>query len=574
MKRKFLRTGSFILTAVMLCACTGDKPGSRGIYEGDDNKPTQAEVKPVETPVPTEPAPEPGPEPETEGEWSSFFANGQVIHNGYETVLIGDKLYFREYDPYAIERTVTGNVFLGEDNAEYSSMLSYYDIGRDEVKTIAGVYGSGHMYATEDGFLIADGRGGCNLIRPDGIEDFNYYNGVPVGVSDDGKYVAIAELSANGRMITNLYSSGELIADTTDAIGYSSYFVGFAGDTMLYSRADDSATTYLYGVDPEGVTTELGWFIDYDGEAYPLRPEQYGFVSNGSDFAIVCGYYDGAVHYLNASIVYTGNVNEENSLQPMVTFEDGFERSLFLDQQGNILWGEHAPDEVGFSDYKHGTVGYYTDTENFVEASYDNFITWPDDQEDRLFNSWDFVQEAFKYGDKIFLTYAECYRIPEEDFGSTMAFNLTSINHVMIDMGELKDGRGTNYFYKTIWSDAWDQGNFTLNDIQGEWIVDRYTVEGSEEVPADNNESMSFIIEDDTLQLITKGAYGTNESDIAQWQTDDGPYYEGTYFKIPDDPSETAYTVVSLHKNKIQVFVSYLYDDGTYGSWYAFCHKK
>ena len=570
MKKTTVRAGGILLSAILLCACNGNDHESRGLYEGTDVKPTEIIEKPEATPTPSDPEPE--PEPEAKGEWSDYFANGEVIHNGNDTVLIGDRLYFRIFDPMAVSRTQVGsNNFLGYDNVEYGSDLMYYDYKNDKVVKVATVYGSGKLYATEEGFLIRGRDDKCNLIRPNGIEEFDYYEGVPVGVSDDGKYAAIDITGKNGCYTTRIYSGGKMIADPHDTLNGSEY-VGFVGDTMIFRRADDSAIYKLYSLNPDGEVKCLGELYDYDGEFYPLFPEPYDFVTNGSDFAIACGYRDGAPRYLCASIIYTGNADSEGSVSPMVTFEDSIERSLYVDEDNNILWGEHAPDEVGMSEGKHGTVVCYTDSENYTPVSYDDYIFWPE-EEDALFYNWDFVQEAFKYDNKIFMTYVDASRNPDEDYSSYMAFDLSSIRHIMFDLDDMKDGKAAIYSFDTQYSFSWDHGGFTLDDLQGEWIIDKLYVEGNEEVPADHGYSYTFVVDGDKARMIYENGNNRSETE-AVLVTDDETIYKGILFAVPDDPSEQEYEVVTCYQGTIELSVRYVYDGGCIGSWYAYCHEK
>ncbi len=572
MKKCLRRAGIVLLSGMLLCACTKKEDPGRGSYADKDTEevPTQAYAEPTQA---VEATPTPTPEPETGGEWSEYFKNGEVENNGEYIIRVGDRVYFRTYDQLAVPRTEIGQYFLGNDSAEYGSEICYYDLSDETRGVFAKVNGSGPLYACQDGFLLYDGTEYTSLIKPDGSEVKKYLEGQALGVSDDGRCVALGLYPGGGSDTTGLSMAVDGVMSDTMMGGDDSYavFAGFAEDTMIATVSDYLDDSHIVAaLDTNGVYTSLGEIQSYEGDFYPLSPVFIDFVSSGDDIALEYGFYDGTAYVLNAAMIYTGNVKEGDSMMPAVTFEDGMERSLFKDG-GNILWGEHAPGEVGLSDGNRGDLIYYTGTEDYSTVS-PKYVRWPEEDYYDV-DSWDFLQEGFITGDKLFAIKAVAYRNPDEDFGWRWAYNLFALDYEVYDLSRMRESGAEFTTLAYIASNSWDQGDFTLADLEGEWEIDRLTMEGSVCYPAENDETYIFIVDGKNAKMIWDYP-GDSVMTEAVWESDNGPYYDGTYFSVPDDPSQTGYTVVSYKYNAIEVFVSYVYEDGTYGSWYGYFHRK
>ncbi len=577
MKKTLTRMGAVLLSGIMLAGCTGTENGSRGNYEGETPTPTKQEDPDA---APTPEVPDVPPQEEREnGEWYDYFANGEVANNGHLMVRVGDRLYFRNFDPLALERTQNGTYFCGDDNPEYTSELMYYDIKADKTETLCTVNGTGALYATDKGFLLNDGDGNCTLITPDGSVKSKYYYASVLGVSDDGTCVAIISNhnSAIDQPEISITDGISTVGRLEAAAGMYQRFLGFAGNNLIasyYDEDEDITKIFSLGIEESGGI--LGEIPEYEGEVYPLSPEFYGFTSSGSEFALAYGYYDGSAHFLNASRIFAGDSESSGSLKSVATYdEDPYEKSLYTDETGHILWDEHAPDEVDILDGSGGDLICYTGPKDY-ETVYEKFTQVPefDDSDAYDYADWYFLQEAFKSGDKVFALRARTYRNPDEDFGWRLAYNLFTLDYCMMDLSDMRDTGAVTYYMNCQTSSAWNQGGVSLEDIQGVWVCDYLSVEGQKMVPEDSGESYTFTISDKTAEMTWVRYDGTTDTETAEWITDDGPYYEGPYFEVPDDPSEQAYSVVCHAHNKIELFVSYVYTDGTYGSWYGHFHKE
>lgn len=561
MEKNIYRVGVILLSAVMLCACEGNGNKSRGSIEDTDREdPTVTAADPTPTPI-DEPNVDP-PYVKEDGEWAEYFANGEVENNGSYLVRVGNRVYFRVYDTRAVDRTRLGTDFLVEDNDLYESEIRYYDLDTGKVGVLGKVNGRGKMYATEYGMLIAGGVHTADLLKPDGTVETDYYNGNPIGVSDDGSYIAL-ELESGFDLtyqpIVMMKDDQELCRLAGDEDLYAT-FSGFVGNSMVGTVYNNGSCSCVAAT-ADGENIYIGDISSYQGEFYELSPEEYDFISDGEDFVVLYGYYDGGTYSLQASKCFCGCI-EENSLVCDETIEDIYERHLYIDEFGNIQTGIHAPNEVGLSERWQGDLVYYTDSENY-DTVCENCILWP--EEDYAFAMYNFFQTGYKVGDKVFTIKAEAGRNKYANYSSTLAYNLYAISYYVYDLNE--DGKFT--VLEDLYSTSWSEGKYTLEDLEGEWYCDKIVAEGEEINPGDYGESYRLIFDGENVTL--RFEYNGEEDDIlAVWQPGEEFYIDGCYFAVPDDPAEQTINVICYNHNMIEIRFSYVFDGGTPEAWYGY----
>ncbi|MBQ9611488.1 MAG: hypothetical protein IJV14_02720 [Lachnospiraceae bacterium] len=366
------------------------------------------------------------------------FLDGEVENNGGYFVRIGDRVYFRMYGPESLDPITVGTNVLSYGTPAGGSRIQYYDIKTKEVVDAFADDGFGRLYAAANGFWFCrnDAREDAApdtvlyWVAEDGSESEDFGYGTPLGVSEDGAYVAFLPYDDNYGSI-EILSGGEMLSMVSPEYNEDLTYIGMAEDQLIFlSRTKEDYVTsrhVLYSMDiVTSELTELGK-IPYEEnspiqDAY-LIPEQYE--TEGREVYVLAAQYEGSEHFLQDYIAVKATAGKEDSIE-LISYEEAVNDNLpglvVTDGDAELLPAQ--PHTAGLSDGYFGSLDYYDSAFSAIQLVPDYV---PDFNEDSLFRTA--LQTVEVVGDDVFVIRSIHERSPENDIGWRYAYRLHQMNY-------------------------------------------------------------------------------------------------------------------------------------------------
>ncbi len=167
----------------------------------------------------------------------------EIENSGGLFVKVGNRVYFRIYDKRSLGLTTMGGPFISE-TGELPSKLMYYDLDTDETKEVCELRGSGPLFASDEGLLLADHTNGTTtLIREDGTIEEGYYKEC---ISADPSEGNDEEEHRPGDVYLSNKNYGDLVAHTydgEDVVIYKDYIYE-PGEYDMFADAIEGAVCF------------------------------------------------------------------------------------------------------------------------------------------------------------------------------------------------------------------------------------------------------------------------------------------------------------------------------------------
>ena len=560
-----------------LTACGKTEESSRGSIgdaaeSTEKETPTEGETQPAE--AETEPA---EPVRDAEGVFADAFANGEVENNGGYFVRVGDKVYYRLYNERGLHRTALFGGFLSGDIPTVPSTLMCYDLQTGQKEKVATVYGSGKLYAFEDGFFLGNSETNETYRIPlDGSQQSLYCEGTPQGVSEDGQLLAVSQYSwdaASGDAEHKeiILRDGEEVAQiNAESI---LVFCGFAGNDAIFARDEEkdngvstSKEWILFSVNADGKQKDLGP-IDV-GASTPPEPEQILRDEEGA--YLTFGFYDGSGHFLSYWVAVSAKPGIADSVEILEAQEsqgDGADAvpKMVLTGPGEVEYYPVAGGEVGLSEGYYGDLVYY-DSPFGATVLKENYIS-----EEDANGTWDwgnFLLDAVAFEDTAFLITAYGERNERQDIGWRMAYDLIYMEYSVIPFDEehLENGLPKETVsLEFLTSTGWGDSVVALEDLVGSWKLDTYETEGYSGNAEEDSLDTRLVIDQDGSAYLEEKVDGQQHKEVLTLQESDE---EGIYVFLTnggrgDDVMQI--DIIDCDGEILETSVTWWYSDGVPG---------
>lgn len=367
---------------------------------------------------------------ETDHDFDTAFKQGRVYNNGNYFVRIKDKVYFRIITPESMEKGAIFGEFLNTELSTLNCPLISYDINTGKWEQIGTVAGTGKLYACPEGFYIGEtdpesfGSNCTNLYDPATDERSFYCAGLPLGVSESGKILAVDVLDGQD-LYTVLYKGGVEITRLGGTDKYYEY-VGFAGETLIVMLRNEKDEYILYSVDDKGNAAMLGMIGNSDnGYAEPKQ------LLTIDDHVYVCiGYYEGTGHFLSGWEVVKAKPGTEGSLEtaidgadvPSVYDGEGPDPDvpvIYINETGVIDYIDHKAYEAFMGDgEQENDLLYYNEI-------YDECLLAEDFADRGSPENCSIIQDIESIAETAFVIYANAEADSEYDIGWRTGYRMT-----------------------------------------------------------------------------------------------------------------------------------------------------
>ena len=257
---------------------------------------------------------------ENKNQHSSNIQNDEVINNGAYFVKIGSDVYFRKYGEYALEKNALFGEFL--EHPTSTGMSQICRLREDgETENLFADSGYGKLYYSNQRLYLSemddDGTTKSYSVNMDGEDREELGNGLILGISENGRYLAIGDWSSVG--VIDLQSKETPYIWVSEE-NSSVVFLGFVRDGFLikednYSEDRYSVTTrqiFRRRFEHPEENIIIG-NLNENEESYS-SPEFEGMVEDEDDCYLTFGYYGGTGHFLESAEIYKVSL-EENSLE-------------------------------------------------------------------------------------------------------------------------------------------------------------------------------------------------------------------------------------------------------------------
>ena len=363
------------------------------------------------------------------------FINGEIENNGAYFVRVGDRVYFRLYGSGSLDPVTVGTDVLSYGTPAGGSRIMYYDTVTHEVVEAFKDDGFGKIYVASDGFWLCrnDARGDeapdtvLYWVSEDGSETKDHCLGMPVGVSEDGAYVAFLPYDEYGSI--EVLSGDADLSMVSPEYGEILTYVGIADDQLIFlcRSNEDYATSRhdLYSMDV--VTKELTLLgkIPYEENSFIqdafLTPER--FEAREADVYLLAAQYEGSGHFLQDYIAVHAVAGQENSLN-LIAYEEATGDKLpgMTVTDGGARLEPAQPHTAGLSNDVWGSLDFYDSGYSAIKLVPD-YIS--DFTEGSMFRTA--LQTAEVVGDDVFAIRSLHERSPEDDIGWREAFRLDQL---------------------------------------------------------------------------------------------------------------------------------------------------
>ena len=345
-------------------------------------------------------------------------------NNGSYFVRIGDKVYFRNIPPSALDEGAIFGEFLSTQYEPVACPLICYDLNTRQWEEAAKITGTGELFACPEGFYIgytdtSEYSYGVQLLDIASGKQTEYCDGIPRGVSKSGEILAVDRYSGP-RAETVFIKDGNEIAVIGGEDHYYEY-CGFVGETCVLMHHTENNEYALCSVDENGTLTELGMISD--GEMGSPSVEQ--FISDGDDVYVSIAYYEGTCHFLYKWEAVRATCGSDGSLTQVMNNGDiadsgeGYVPRIYLDETGTLCSASHLPYEVFMGDGDQKNNLYYLtdifDQELMIEDFIDNDYG----------DTCQVIQDITTTYDTAFIIYADAEQDADFDIGWRTGYRLT-----------------------------------------------------------------------------------------------------------------------------------------------------
>ncbi|MCR5358076.1 MAG: hypothetical protein K6E63_11815 [Lachnospiraceae bacterium] len=454
MKRSFVRIMAGILCCILLTGCGGKKDSglkdkletvNSNAQEQLDNEGSKQEGQEQEEAIKWEEE-----EAETDidkneskaYDFAEAFKNNAVSNNGTYFVTIGDKVYFRNISPEAMEEGATFGEFLSTEWNPVECPLICYDLNTCEWEEVGKITGVGELYASPKGFYIGE-------MRPDSLDSYCtefydpatgksevYCKGMPRGISKSGELLAVERYGGENINMVLLKDGNDIVSLGGEDLYYE--YVGFAGEdliTILHKGYDEFI---LCSVDGSGKVTELGSM----GTPQGSNPEPKQLKNMDGDIYLCVGYYEGTGHFLADWKTIKATPGTEGSLTEvtdgMDTYEEEREYSegpegevpkLCFDTGNSIFYSPHQPyvAYMGEGDNRNNLY-YYNDI-------YEECLLVKDFIRNDYSDECQIVQEMASDMETVFVIYADAVTDTDYEIGWRTGYRMTGWHICAIPFG-------------------------------------------------------------------------------------------------------------------------------------------
>ncbi|MCR5223444.1 MAG: hypothetical protein K6D90_11340 [Lachnospiraceae bacterium] len=533
---------------------------SPGAHSNDSNEPL--------TPSPGDHFPE--------GIFAEAFQGGEVENNGDLFIRVGDKVYYRVYNERALERTTLGGTIVEKDD-EIPSELHCYDLTAKEESTVCMVSGTGKLYAVPQGICLGKAGGyGTVLIPMDGSDAKDYLDGKIEAVSDDGRMTATYLYPESGGTCEHiLYRDGEKVTDIRDPEADHLEALGFAEESLILLRYDYTDATYeLLSYDGTGRETHLGQIdAGEDGNEHYGIPECKGLLVQDGEAYLLLAWYEGTGHFLSGWDVYRTSCEKEGDLQSVEMKSPSGEHveeapELVLDTDGKVTVSYHPAGSLRLSEDTSGDLIYEDGSREKTIAK--NLIYTPGEDERFRMN----MESAVVLGkDTAFVLLADVGRDELGDVGWRYAYDLYSLQYMAISFAEEDldgDGMGERKMLTYLGSSGWGDGDFTYEALVGTWDLYSYLVEGYYALAEEEGQIEQLIFrKDGTVEFVRSKTYESKETvrKLERIEPEEEDSVRFRYRTPENEDNALEFAIMALKDDKLDVSITYYYDDGTPGGY-------
>ncbi len=567
----------FLVPGITGCAKQEDKEVSEDDDDEDENEGKQDKEKKKHKKKKKEKESLEEPEDEPTGLFASAFKAGEVENNGDWFVRVNDTVYYRIFNTLGLDRTTLMGNCIAETDDNLPSELKYYDLTTGDTGTICETTGTGKLLACAEGFLLSDVRSDKTVLIPmDGSQVNEYVDGIPKAVSDDGRYL-VTRYNDGPDFGYYIYKDGKKTGNLEIGNEDFTEVYGFSGDNVIGMKMYYSEDKYLLcSYDPYGNCTELGNMDDYFDELYGY-PELGQMLKGKDGTYLTVGFYDGTGHFLQSWELLKISPEQNNALEKVdtdgITSPDEFTMpKLYLDGSGKVNLSDHVKGDLVLSEVSYGDLIYYeSPTDHKILKK--NYIY---EQTDYSYGC-DFLQDAVVFDDdKAFIITAGTVRDELSDIGWRYAYSLTSLmfkefsfaDENLDDEGLVKEINTLEY----LSSLGWNRADFEYDDMVGTWKMYSFEEEGYYGYAEDEGDIEKLTFESDGTvtyyRHITTGDQPEEERILHQVDSDG---YGATFCYETEDGEDNKlhFDIFALDENRLDVNVTFYYEDGTPGGYYG-----
>ena len=373
--------------------------------------------------------------------FADAFKNGSVVNGSY-FVRVGNKVYFRKISPDSMDAGAQFGEFLNTEFTPTVCPLICFDLNAGKYEEVGKIRGVGELYACPEGFYVGELNPNsldsyCTDLYDLATDESDFYcKGIPLGVSDSGKLLAVEQFIGQSICTTLVRDGNETATLGGENIYYE--YCGFVGETLIVLLRTASDEFILCSVDDSGDVTELGqvggWQTGY--------PELEEFIMSNGKLYLTFGYYEGTGHFLYDYETVSAEPGAKGSLRKADVFDDEYSEypentvpKLCFEPDGTIFYSEHRPYEVymGAGDNR-GDLCYYDDI-------YEERVLVKDFIKNDYGEKCQIIQDITAFPETVFVIYADAEEDDEYSVGWRTGYKMTGwhICAIPFDYGRHED---------------------------------------------------------------------------------------------------------------------------------------
>ena len=579
---------------VMLAGCGAEGPDSgRTRYESEEEtdesseKPAEKdeETEVTEYVTPADPVserePDPADAPVYDTVFSSEFINLQVENNGDYFVRVGNKVYFRDLSPMALDSAAMFGEFLGYENHNAASKLYCYDLAKEDCTELCEVNGSGKLFASVFGFFLGTAEDYSTLlVNPVTGEEIKYCDGKPIAVSPDGQFLAVRYVPDRDNYDPHyrvIYNGRELCDVSSNENGILEFY-GFCGDFLIGCFKEDNYF-YLAAMSPEGEITEMGEISNPIGEPYNTPyPELIQFEQEKDNAYILLGYFEGTGHFLSSWLAVKCDPFLEGSLSTISTPYDVSTPEdlvdslpwLLVEGEGEAVVYPGLHDEIYLSEVGYGDL-IYRDSPFSAVKLWENYFYRHDGEGGP--NEWkDFIQASAVFDNKAFIMRMRGFRVEEADVGWRSCWGPFDMTVEVIpfagkDLNEYglpKEKNTLDYVFL-------DTFRSSFEEAAGTWDLYSSETEGAYQIYEDAAPAILTLEEDGTISVNVSVGQPAVYDLVYNGISENG---KPLYTTEAEDHSNVTITIDHCIGNRLQLTWDWQRNDGTYAYGIQVYHRQ